>query len=432
MKPRTIRVDTLARVEGEGGLTIRMNGREVEDVELRIFEPPRLFEGLLRGRDRMEAPDITARICGICPVAYLMSACQAVEDAAGVSVSAPIRALRRLLYCGEWIESHALHIYLLQAPDFLGEPDAVAVAKTHPEIVQRGLRLKKTGNDLMRAIGGREVHPVNVRVGGFYRAPSRAELASHLNALRRAREDARETLAWVSNFSFPTFDRDYQFVALRHPSEYPITEGRITSNRGRDIAAREFESHLVEEHVARSNALHAELLGRGPYVVGPLARITLNFDRPPPVLQAAARASGLEPPCRNPFKGILARAVELIYAVEEAIRIIEAYVPPDPPAVDVPARAGTGCGVTEAPRGILYHRYRLDPAGMILEARIVPPTSQNQRSMEEDLRDLGPDLADLPLATATALAEQAVRNYDPCISCATHFLRLTIDRGGGS
>lgn len=428
MSARTIRVRDLARVEGEGGLLLRIKNGEVNDVQLRIFEPPRFFEAFLRGRSRMEAPDITARICGICPVAYQMSSCHAIEAASGVRVSPGIRALRRLLYCGEWIESHVLHIYLLHAPDFLGYPDAIAMARDHGKDVKDALRMKKIGNTLMTVIGGREIHPVNVRVGGFYRAPTRGELRALVPELEWGRETARNAVAWSAKLPFPDFTRDYEFVALRHPDEYPIIEGRLVSSKGLDIEIRDYEKHFVEEHVEHSHALHSRIGDRGQYFCGPLARFNLNFDRLTPAAQAAAREAGLPVPCLNPFQGIAVRAVETLYAFEEALRLIEEYDPPEPSFVEVPAREATGWGVTEAPRGILYHRYRLDEIGLIQEAKIVPPTSQNLKTIEGDLVRLGTRLAAMTLPKATALAEQAVRNYDPCISCATHFLRLTIER----
>jgi coenzyme F420-reducing hydrogenase alpha subunit len=427
-KTKTIKVNYLARVEGEGGLYVRVKGNSVQEVRLNIFEPPRFFEALLRGRDFREAPDITARICGICPVAYQMSACHAMEDALGVTVGGQLRALRRLLYCGEWIESHALHIYLLHAPDFLGYQDAISMAKDHPDVVQRGLQLKKVGNELMSLLGGREIHPINVRVGGFYRVPTKRELAPITERLKWARDAALETVKLVATFHFPAFEQDYEFVALSHPDEYPINEGRLVSNKGLDIQVRDYEQHFVEEHVAHSNALHSVLRDRGPYFVGPMARYSLNFDKLSPLAQEAARAAGLGRECRNPFKGIIVRAVELVYACDEALRLIDEYEPPEAPAVAVEPRAGVGYGCTEAPRGILYHRYALDDEGAILEAKIVPPTSQNQKMVEEDLRRFVGERLDLPDKELTWQCEQAVRNYDPCISCATHFLNLRIER----
>jgi sulfhydrogenase subunit alpha len=426
---RTIKIDALARVEGEGALYVKVRGERVEEVRLQIYEPPRFFEALLRGRAFSEAPDITARICGICPVAYQMSAVHAMEEALSVVVGGPLRALRRLLYCGEWIESHALHIYLLHAPDFMGYEDAISMAKDHPRMLQDGLELKKAGNEIVALLGGREIHPVNVRVGGFYRVPTRRELTPLTERLKRARDLARETVRWAGALDFPAFEQDYQFVALRHPAEYPFNEGRIASSRGLDIPVREYEEQFAEEHVPHSNALHSILKGRGVYFVGPQARYSLNFDRLSPLAQEAAREAGLGPTCANPFQSIVVRGVETLYACDEAIRIIEAYEPPAQPAVDVEPREGTGCAATEAPRGLLYHRYRLDAAGTISDAKIVPPTSQNQKSIEQDLRRFVAERLDLPRERLTWQCEQAIRNYDPCISCATHFLKLDLDRG---
>ena len=428
MKDRTITVDYLARVEGEGSLLVRLKNGEVTDVNLKIFEPPRFFEAFLRGRDFGEAPDLTSRICGICPIAYQMSAVHAMEDACGVRVDGPLRDLRRLIYCGEWIESHALHIYLLHAPDFLGYESAIQMAKDHAPIVQRGLQLKKTGNEIIALLGGRAVHPVNVRVGGFYRAPTRSELAPLAERLRWAREAALETVCWTATLPFPDFEQDYEFVALRHPEEYPFNEGRIVSNRGLDISAREFDEHVTEEQVAHSNALHSVLKERGAYFTGPMARYSLNFDKLSPLAQNAAHQAGLGPVCRNPFRSIIVRAVEVLWACDEALRIIDNYEPPDAPALEVTPRAATGYGATEAPRGLLHHRYRLDEQGRILDAKIVPPTSQNQKTIENDLWRFVTDRVDLPDDKLTWQCEQAVRNYDPCISCATHFLKLKIIR----
>ncbi len=428
MSTRTIKVGFLARVEGEGGLYVKIKDRQVTGVELKIFEPPRFFEAFLRGRKFSEVPDITARICGICPVAYQMSACHAIENAFGVRVDGPLRGLRRLLYCGEWIESHALHIYMLHAPDFLGYESVVQMAQHHPDIVKRGLRLKKIGNHIMRVLGGREIHPVNVRVGGFYRAPTKQELAALVDDLKWALNAAIETVRWVASFSFPSFERDYEFVALRHPSEYPLNEGRLVSNKGLDISVAEYDGCFAEEHVQHSNALHSALKSRGAYFVGPLARYSLNFDRLSPLAQEAARSAGLSPTCANPFQSIIVRAVEIVYACEEALRIIQQYETPDRPFVEVKPRASTGFGCTEAPRGILYHRYRLDGQGLVLDAKIVPPTSQNQKSIEDDLWKFVDANIETPEEKLQWQCEQVIRNYDPCISCATHFLKLSLQR----
>jgi sulfhydrogenase subunit alpha len=428
MSSKAIKVKYLARVEGEGALNIRIKDDAVTRVQLKIFEPPRFFEAFLRGRNFTEAPDITCRICGICPVAYQMSAVHAMEGALGVKVTGPLRALRRLLYCGEWIESHGLHVFMLHAPDFLGYQDAIQMAQDHPDTVKMGLKLKKLGNDIVSTLGGREIHPINVRVGGFYKTPNPRDLASLAEGLKWGREAALKTVRWVGGFAFPEFEQDYEFVALRHGQEYPLNEGRVVSNKGLDIAVQDYERHFVEEQVPHSHALHSSLKARGSYFVGPLARYNLNFDLLTPLAQEAAREAGLGPVCRNPFQSIIVRAVETLYAVEEALGIIEAYEKPERPAVPVEPRAVTGCAATEAPRGLLYHRYRLDDQGVIQEAKIVPPTSQNQKTIEGDLRQFVTPRITMPEDQLTWQCEQMVRNYDPCISCATHFLKVNLER----
>jgi sulfhydrogenase subunit alpha len=429
MVRKTIKVNYLARVEGEGAFKVVVRDGVVERAELSIFEPPRFFEAFLRGRAFSEAPDITARICGICPVAYQMSSIHAIEQALGVQVAGPLRELRRLLYCGEWIESHTLHVYMLHAPDFLGYEGAIDMARDHGDVVRRGLALKKAGNEILTLLGGREIHPINVRVGGFYRIPTRRELQPLAEKMKWARDAALETVRWVAGFEFPECERDYELVALRHPDEYPLNEGRIVSNRGLDITADAYDQRFEESHVERSTALHSRLRERGAYLVGPLARYSLNFDRLSPLAQQASREAGLGSACANPYRSIIVRAVEVLYACDEALRIIEAYEPPDRAAALVEPRAGVGCAATEAPRGLLYHRYRLEEDGSIAEARIVPPTSQNQASIEADLANTVGDWLDLPEEALRHRCEQTVRNYDPCISCSTHFLRLELDRG---
>jgi coenzyme F420-reducing hydrogenase alpha subunit len=428
MATKTIRVDYLARVEGEGALDLQVSDGRVTSAQLKIFEPPRFFEAFLRGRGYAETPDIVARICGICPIAYQMSAVHAIEHAFGVKVDGPLRALRRLIYCGEWIESHALHVIMLHAPDFLGFPDAIQMARSHGAAVRNGLALKKTGNELMRVLGGREVHPVNVKAGGFHRVPTRAELAPVAEDLKRAHDLAIGLVRWVASFSFPNFERDYEFVALRHSDEYPFNEGRVVSNRDIDIDIRDYETEFEERHVAHSTALHSAVKRRGAYLVGPLARYALNFDRLPESVQALAWDAGLGPVCRNPFQSIVVRALEIVYACEEALRIIGDYERPNVASVPVEPLAGIGYGCTEAPRGICWHRYDFDAEGSIRAARIVPPTSQNQSSIEADLAAVASSILDQPDDIIRDRCEQSIRNYDPCISCSAHFLNLSVKR----
>lgn len=427
---RTFKVAALSRVEGEGALNISVTGDRIDQVELNIYEPPRFFEAFLRGREVREVPDIVARICGICPVAYQMSACHALEKALGIQVTPEIRRLRRLLYCGEWIESHGLHIYLLHAPDFLGYESGISLAKDHRDIVEKGLRLKKIGNHILEILGGRAIHPINVTVGGFYRSPSKTALHALLPDLRWGLQASVETLRLVAGFDFPNLDLDYEMVSLRHPDEYPMNEGNVVSTSGLNVPVQEYENHFQERHIAHSTALHSvKLPEERPYLVGPLARANNCFEQLSPTAKREAEQLKLPWPCRNNFKSIIARALELITAYEEAIAIVEDYrTEPSVSLVASPKRAGEGCHATEAPRGLIYHRYRVDEKGLIAAAKIVPPTSQNQPRIEQDLQAYLPSILNRDDAEVTRRCEHLVRNFDPCISCATHFLKVRIDR----
>jgi coenzyme F420-reducing hydrogenase alpha subunit len=422
-------VRQLTRVEGEGRLDLVVRDGQVANARLEIFEAPRYFERLVVGRGADEVLDIVARICGICPVAYQMSAVHAFEQLFGVEIDPAVRALRRLFYCGEWIESHALHIYLLHAPDFLGVPSAIELAAEHREIVERGLRLKKLGNRIVAILGGRPIHPISVRVGGFSRGPRPEELAPLGADLVAAIDDARQTVEWTASLEPPPFDREPRLVALRHPVEYPMNEGRIVSSDGIDVAPGDWPDAFEEYQVPWSNALQARARNGTPYLLGPTARVALAGDRLHPVARRALEATGLGAELRtNVFRSIVSRSVELLHAVAEAADIVAGYVPPHATRASWTPRAGVAAWATEAPRGLLFHRYELDAAGLVRRAQIVPPTSQNQAAIEHDLARFAPSVLALPHADATHRLEQLIRSYDPCISCATHFLDLRVRR----
>ena len=424
---KTIEVPALARVEGEGGLYIGVKDGKVIEIRLDIYEPPRFFEGFLVGRYLQEVPDITARICGICPVAYQMSSVAALEKALDVEVSPQVYALRRLMYCGEYIESHALHIYLLQAPDLLGQPSALDLAAIAPDVVKNALRLKKIGNELLKAIGGRSVHPVNACVGGFYRWPDVAPLQALLPELEWGLEAAKETVRWSLTLPYPDLEIDYEFVAIHHPDEYGVMHGDVLSSKGNTTSVADFEMRYFEEHVQRSNALHGHTALGGTYLVGPLSRLNLNHAQLLPEAQKALKDAKQKLPLKNPYKGLIARAIELVHFYEEAILLIKAYQPDGPAHLVLKLKAGEGCGMSEAPRGLLYHRYKIDQNGMVKFAKITPPTAQNLPRIEADLLAMAPKLVKMEQELATLTAEHLVRSYDPCISCATHFLRLKIE-----
>jgi sulfhydrogenase subunit alpha len=423
-----IDVAMMTRVEGEGSLRLRVRDGIVEEAHLEIFEAPRYFEQLVVGRTPDEVIDIVARICGICPVAYQMTAVHAFEHALGIPIDPGVRALRRLLYCGEWMESHALHVYLLHLPDFMGYASALELAQDHRAAVESGLTLKKAGNRLVELIGGRAIHPVSVRVGGFSRTFRRSEITAIQGQLTQALEIALQTVDLVAGLKTPQFHREARLVALRHPDEYPMNEGRIVSTDGLDIAATDWLSEFQESQVTWSHALQSRDRAGRPYLLGPASRITLAADRLHPIAASALAATGLAEEIRtNPYRMIVARAIELVDATAEAIDIIDAYRPPDEAATPWRPGPGSAAWATEAPRGLIFHAYELDERGLVRTARIVPPTSQNQAAIETDLASFAPRVLDLPRDQATHRIEQLIRSYDPSISCATHFLRLSVE-----
>jgi len=421
---KVIKVDHLARVEGEGNLFVELSDGRVSRVELGIFEAPRFFEAFLRGRKYYEVPDITARICGICPIAYIMSSSRALEKILGAEVPEEVRKLRRIVYLGEWIESHVLHILMLHAPDFLGYESVLSMARDYPDIVRKGMKLKRWGNQVISVVGGRSVHPVSCRVGGFHRIIRRDELLPLLKGLSQARDYARELLEWVLKLPMPDLKRDMELVSLRGVGEYPILEGRVVSNKGLNVPEDVFENILVVEQAKYSTSLRYALKDRGHYVVGPLARYNNNYDLLDPEVRGVVESYGYGAPLHNSFQSIIARAAEVYHAVLELEELISNYREPQQPYVEGVVRKGVGAAITEAPRGMLYHRYEINERGYVINANIISPTSQNLASIEEDLLALSDKLATLNLEEAQWLAEQTIRNYDPCISCATHFLKI--------
>jgi coenzyme F420-reducing hydrogenase alpha subunit len=423
-----IHVPVLTRVEGEGALKIDVSKGAIQNLALHIYEPPRLFEKFVEGYECNQVIDMVARICGICPVAYQMSAVQAFEGVFGFEPPDWIRAMRRAMYCGEWLQSHALHIHLLAAPDFLGFDSAIAMAADYPDAVRRGLQLQTLGNDLIALFGGRSVHPVGVRVGGFYRSPREDEVESLLRRLQAALPAAEALVGWTAGLEFADDEQAFISVAMSHPDEYAIERGNIFSGQGLETEITFYESYFQEHQSPHSTALHSTLEGR-PYLVGPLARLNLNFHQLPKPVRKLMDECAIKFPSHNMFHSIVARAIELHFAVYEAIRLLENYRRPDEPYIPLQPREGNAFGCTEAPRGLLWHRYDVDDQGMVRYARIVPPTSQNQGRIEEDIRlSLERFGLDNPDDALRLRAEQVIRNYDPCISCATHFLRLDIDR----
>lgn len=427
---RKIHVPILTRVEGEGALNIVLGRDSIQRVELNIYEPPRFFEAFLQGRNHNEVADITARICGICPIAYQMTAIQAMESAWGIQISESIYRLRRLMYIAEWIESHGLHIHLLHAPDFIGCASGLELAKKDPVAVQRGLKLKKIGNQVLELLGGRAIHPISLAVGGFFRLPRREELLQLVPQFEWGLEASIAMVRWIGGFAFPEFHSPTTYVALQCPQEYAIMKGLIASSDGATVDVGKYEQCFYEEHVEHSTALHAHRVGNSlPYQVGPMARVHLSFDQLSPTVRKLAEEIGWKLPSFNPYHSIIARGLELVQAFEEGLNILKNFEPKVQARVEYDAAEASGCSATEAPRGLIYHRYDLDQSGHVRRAKIVPPTSQNQRQIETDLVQILPSLLSETDENIARRCETVIRNYDPCISCATHFLKVR--RTGG-
>lgn len=428
---RTVKIEVpvLARVEGEGALELEIRDKQITQLKLRIFEPPRYFEKFIESHNCDDVIDMVARICGICPVAYQMTAVQAFENLFEIEPSPWVKAMRKAMYCGEWIQSHALHIHLLAAPDFMGFNSAIDMAEDHADIVRRGLRLQTLGNDLIALFGARSVHPVGIKVGGFYKAPAPEAVTEVVNRLNSARDDAESVIEWLADLPLPDNHQDFISVALQNESDYAIYRGNIVSDNGLNTPIETWQEHFEEKQLAHSTALYAYLHGK-PYLVGPLARLNLNQTHLPTATANCLAKTGIQFPSSNMFHSIIARAVEMHMVINQALDILENYHVPEHACTEHWApKAGVTYGASEAPRGVLWHRYEVDETGLVSAAQIVPPTSQNQARIEQDIAQslmaygLDHDNEQLRLR-----AETVIRNYDPCISCATHFLKLKVSR----
>lgn len=423
---KTIKIDYLARVEGEGGFLIEIRDGRLERLNVHIFEAPRFFEAFLKGRNYSDVIDFTARICGICPVAYQMSAVHAIEKIFGVTVTDPIKDLRRLMYCAEWISSHSLHIYLLQGPDFY-DLESAWFSKEYLPIAKRGLRFKKLGNEILALMGGRSVHPVSVVVGGFSSVPRKKDLLLLKEDILSAYEESLEGIMWASNLRFNDNIMDAEFVSLVNKEEYPINYGDVASNKGLNVSQDEFLDIIQEHQIQYSTALHSGIKRDNfitPYIVGPISRLNLNHDRLPSEIKDVLKNSGIELPLKNTHMSIIARSVELSYALYEILRLIDKYEEIDKPSVEFEPKEGQSTWITEAPRGILIHNYKIDVHGNVKACRLIPPTSQNMANVERDIANFVIQNINKPSEYLKKEVEKIIRSYDPCISCSVHLVKV--------
>jgi coenzyme F420-reducing hydrogenase alpha subunit len=374
------------------------------------------------GRRFEDAPLITSRICGICSPNHVITSIKALEAALGVEVSERTKLLRKLLVYGSFLQNHATHLYILAAPDYVGLPNVFPLADSHPEIVERALRLKRLGNDLTTLVGGRPVHPVTAVVGGFTSEPEEAGLAAYRDLLLGVADDALATVELFASFPVPDFATAGEMLALTSDEDYAIYDGDTAAlDAGWRRPCGEYRAFIDETVVGHSNAKHSTVDGR-PFLVGSVARANINAGALNDAGRAALAKSGLILPTRNPFHMNVLQAVELADASSRCAgyieRLLEMGGSSSPEAFRV--RAGEGGSATEAPRGTLYHSYRVDNDGIITRGDVITPTAQNLANIESDMRAFAPTVSDRPAEQFALLIEELVRSYDPCLSCAVH------------
>ena len=435
-----IRVEYLTRVEGHGHIVVEVEGGALKECRFEVVEAPRLFEAILKGRSVFEAQHLTSRICGICACAHSLASLQAAEAALGVEASEQTTLLRRLLLHMELLDSHVLHVYLLALPDLLGTPSFLPLVSSHEKVVRRALRMKKTCNGISDTLVGRHVHPISCVVGGFTKLPGDRKLEEMEESLAGMRPDMEATVETVSSLSFPEFERETEYVALVAGGEegrtYPLLSGDIGSSDGVRRKKEDYRSCTNEKVVPHSTAKHTSL-SRDSYAVGAQARVNLNGARLHPSAVKAAQDLGLQTPCTNPYLNTVAQTVEMVHCLEDSLTIVrelrergvdqgERILVGLNECGTVPIRAGEGVGAVEAPRGTLFHHYRVDGKGVIEEADCIIPTNQNLANLEADMRALVPGILDRSEEEIRLSLEMLVRSYDPCISCSTHLVRLRI------
>ena len=419
-----VNVHHLTRVEGHGDITVDVQNGEIVKCEWSVVEAPRFFEAMLRGRPYYEASHITSRICGICSVGHATASLRATETALGVEVSEQTELLRKLLFHGEMIDSHVLHVYMLVAPDFLGVGSVLPLASSHPEVVMRALRIKKLSGDLCAMIAGRHTHPIAMTVGGFTHLPKIKELLAMRERLEAAREDMDETMALLKTLPWPAFERETEYVSLQKDDEYAFIDGRVATTDGFTYDLADYRKVTNEYMVPQSTAKYAKH-NRESYMVGALARFNNNYDQLHPRAKAAAEELGMAPIVTNSFLNSGAQAIEMVHCIEDAIQIIDELVDrgiEEEPLYQFQGKGGEGVGSCDVPRGILFHNYVIDDDGLIQGANCIIPTNQNHANIQADMEFLVPQILDKPQDEIRLTLEMLVRAYDPCISCSTHLL----------
>ncbi len=424
-KTYTIDVNHVTRVEGHGRIKINIKEGLVEDVKLCITEANRFFESFVKGMGPEDIPWIVSRICGICCVGHQLTATKAVEAALGIAVSPQTVLLRKLLTESQFIQSHVLHVYFLAVPDFFGARSVLPLAKSHPEVVKRALKLKKLANDYTAVFGGRTLHPMASTIKGWRRLPSLDAVEQLLIRMRDALPDLEETVRVAQSLRIPDYERETEYVSLKHPKEYALYDGSVhSSDTGETVPAEDYLSVTNEFTVAHSTTKWSKW-HRDAYFVGALARVNNNYDHLRPEAKEAAESLGLKIPCHNPYMNNAAQVVEIVHCAYNSIFMLEKVLNRGLVKEDISyeLNSGRGVGACEVPRGTLFHDYELSKDGRCVAANAIIPTSQNINNIEQDMRTFVPRmLPHMSQEELTLHMEMLLRAYDPCISCSTHML----------
>lgn len=416
-------VKHITRVEGHGNIKVDIENGNIKECKLEIVEAPRFFEALVKGRHFDEAALITSRICGICSVGHQMASITATEDAFGIKISEQEKRLRRLMNCGEYFESHVLHVYFLAVPDFVGAKSVLPLVNTHKDVVIQALKLKKLGHHIGDVIGGRLIHSMATNVQAMTKIPTDEQLEDIIAKLQDAKKELKGAIKILKSLKLPEFERPTEYISLYKKGEYAFLEGNIYSSDTGETSYKNYRQLTNEYLVDHSTAKRAKHQ-RDAFMVGALSRFNNSHQWLSDSAKQAAADLGLKAPCYNTYMITVAQFVELFHLADDGIRAAEDLLNMHRKVEtrNVAFKAGTGIGAVEVPRGILYHEYTYNDSGYMEKANCIIPTGQNLNNIEEDFRALLPKVLDKSKEEITLLLEMMVRAYDPCISCSTHIL----------
>lgn len=416
-----ISIENLSKIEGHTNLNVKVREGKVEYVKLKISENKRFYTQAIRGKMFLTVPQLVSRICGTCSIAHLTCCSEAVEKALGVELSQQTILLRKLMMYGMMIRDHAMHLYLFALPDILGKDSVLDFDERQHELVHHAFEVKKAGNDLSKLIGGRAIHPTYAQVGNFSHLPDKNETKQVIDELKKVRSHIFELVRIFYDCNF-AFRKRTTFVALTTP-DFSFLEGVIKSSKRLIIPEEFYWDHLHRIIIPYSQATGFQFEGRD-FMVGALARMNLNKEKLHKNTKNDLAKYIRIFPSENIYHNNLAQAIEIMHCIDHSIEILESTDFKKETKNEVKIKEGRGVGVIEAPRGTLYYAISLDNEGKILYGNLVIPTAQNQIKMENDIRNLVSKHLDKDKNFIQHEIEKLIRAYDPCMTCATHFLKV--------